>query len=151
MQRKMYGYLLLGAFICIIDRISKIVALRCCADVVQTITSFLSCQVFFNRGIAWSFLHSESDSVFIGISVVIACITALVVWHAYYQYMRGRLIIGEVCVIAGSFSNLIDRVVYCGVIDFIVFSYKNFSWPVFNIADAAIVVGVGIMVFQYET
>ena len=151
MHIKWYGYLLLGALICIVDRISKMAALMWCAGAAQTITSFLSCQVFFNRGIAWSFLHSESDSIFIGVSVVIACITAIVGWHAYYQYMRGRLIIGEVCVIAGSFSNLIDRAVYCGVIDFIVFSYNNFSWPVFNVADAVIVLGVGIMIFQYET
>jgi signal peptidase II len=70
--------------------------------------------------------------------------------YAYHQYLCGNSIIGEVCVVTGSLSNLIDRVVYHGVIDFIILSYNDFSWPVFNIADTIIVLGVGIMIFQYE-
>ena len=150
MQKKLSGYLLLGTLIFIIDRVTKLAALRWCADSAHTITSFLSFEVFYNRGVTWSFFHCESNYMFVILSLIIAAITALVCWHAYHQYIRGCLALGEVCIIAGSLSNLIDRAVYHGVIDFIILSYKDWSWPVFNIADAVIVLGVGIMFLQYE-
>lgn len=150
MYKKLQGYLLLGTLIFILDRATKMAALLWCADSAQTITSFLSFELFYNRGVAWSFLHYDNDYMFIGLSVVIGAITALLCWYAYYQYVRGNSIVGEVCIIVGSVSNLIDRAVYHGVIDFIILSYHDWSWPVFNIADAAIVLGVGIMILQYE-
>ena len=125
-------------------------ALIWCADGVKTITSFLSFEIFFNRGVSWSLFHSPDSLPFVLVTLLQLCITAILCWYAYQQYYQGRSIIGPASVIAGSFSNLIDRVVYHGVIDFILFSYNSFSWPVFNIADAAIVLGVGIMIFQYE-
>jgi len=77
-------------------------------------------------------------------------ITVGLCFYAYHNDARGRSIIGEICIIAGSFYNLIDRVLYGGVIDFIILSYANVSWPVFNIADVMIVIGVGFLIFQYE-
>ena len=61
------------------------------------------------------------------------------------SYKRGESILGHVCVIAGSVANIVDRIVYHGVIDFIVVSFRHYSWPVFNIADMAIVAGVVII------
>ena len=150
MQKKLYGYFFLAFFIFIIDRISKCAALTWCINIPYIITSFLSCELHFNRGISWGLLHSDSACMFVAVSVMIALITALLCWHVYYQYMRGYSIIGQLCIIVGSLSNLIDRVVYHGVIDFVLFSYNGWSWPVFNAADAAIVLGVAIMVFQNE-
>ena len=45
----------------------------------------------------------------------------------------------------GAIGNLIDRIMYGRVTDFIVWHYKEHEWPAFNIADAALVVGVGLM------
>jgi signal peptidase II len=150
MQKKLYGYFFLAFFIFIIDRLSKYAALAWCINSPYVVTSFLSCELYFNRGISWGLLHSDSDCMFMGVSVMIAIITVLLCWHAYYYYMRGYSIIGQMCIIVGSLSNLIDRVVYQGVIDFILFSYNGWSWPVFNAADAAIVLGVVIIIFQNE-
>jgi len=150
MQKNIYGYLFLGALIFILDRISKMAALAWCADSTHIVNQFLSFEVVFNRGISWGMFHSASNSVFVFVSLIIAVITAGLCWHAYQQYLCGNSIFAEVCIIAGSVSNLIDRVVYSGVIDFIILSYGNLSWPVFNIADAVIVFGVGMLFFQYE-
>jgi len=76
-------------------------------------------------------------------------VTAAVCWHAYYNYARGASVIAETLIIAGSVSNLIDRAVYGGVVDFVLLSYGTMSWPVFNIADVAIVMGVGLLLFWY--
>ena len=146
----MCGYLGLGVFIFIIDRISKIAALAWCGESTHIINQFLSFELVFNRGVSWGMFHSNNDIIFIVVSLTIAIITAGFCAYAYQEYRRGVSIVGEVCIIAGSVCNLVDRVVYGGVIDFIVLSWGNISWPVFNIADAVIVLGVGILVFQYE-
>jgi signal peptidase II len=45
----------------------------------------------------------------------------------------------------GAIGNLIDRILYGRVTDFIVWHYKGHEWPAFNVADAALVVGVALM------
>jgi lipoprotein signal peptidase len=95
-------------------------------------------------------LHSATDSVFVVVSLLVAAITAFLCWHAYHNWRAGNSIIGHVCIIAGSIGNLLDRALYAGVIDFIILSYRSFSWPVFNVADAAIVCGVFMLIFFDE-
>jgi signal peptidase II len=150
MNKKLCTYFALSLGIFIIDRLTKMAALAWCTESTHTVNSFLSFEVIFNRGISWGMFHGTSDTIFIFVSVIIAMVTAALCWYAYYNYVRGNAIIGEVCIVVGSLCNLIDRAAYSGVIDFIILSYGNVSWPVFNIADAMIVFGVGMLVFQYE-
>jgi signal peptidase II len=48
----------------------------------------------------------------------------------------------------GAIGNLVDRIQYGRVTDFIVWYYRSHEWPAFNIADAGLVVGVGLMVLD---
>ena len=148
MNKKLYGYGALALSIFIIDRITKLCALTWLSDATHVINSFLSFELVFNRGISWGMFHSSSDIIFTTISVMIVLFTAAFCVYAYQRYTQGYVVTAEVCIIIGSCCNLIDRVMYHGVIDFIVVSYKNVSWPVFNIADTAIVIGIGILIFQ---
>jgi signal peptidase II len=146
----MYKYIFLGTIIFALDRITKLAALAYCSNAAYVVNPYLSFEVVFNRGVSWGMLHSSTTSLFILVSAVIAIITAFLCWHAYYNWRAGNSIIGHTCIIAGSLGNLLDRALYAGVIDFILLSYKTFSWPVFNIADAAIVIGVFVLVFFDE-
>ncbi|HLJ31869.1 MAG TPA: signal peptidase II [Candidatus Babeliales bacterium] len=146
----MYTYFILAFTIFVADRLSKIAALQWYLNNPRQITSFLSFDIVFNRGISWGMFHSTHNVVFMIVTFVIAMMTALVCRIAYHKYKQGKDITGEVCIIAGSLSNVVDRVVYGGVIDFIVLSYGNLTWPVFNIADAMIVIGVGLLLLRYE-
>ncbi|MEM8853868.1 MAG: signal peptidase II, partial [Pseudomonadota bacterium] len=49
-------------------------------------------------------------------------------------------------ILGGAVGNLVDRVVYGAVVDFVSMHYGQFSWYVFNVADAAIVIGVIVLV-----
>ena len=51
-------------------------------------------------------------------------------------------------VLAGAIGNLIDRLLYGEVIDFLEFYYSSFYWPAFNVADSAICVGIGLMAVE---
>jgi signal peptidase II len=148
-MNKKYKYLFLSFFIFIIDRVTKLVALTY-LQTPRVINEYLSFELTFNRGISWGMFHDATGVVFGIISAIIALITIFLCWHAYCLYKKGSSILGHMCIIAGSVANLIDRAVYGGVIDFILFSYKNYSWPVFNIADVAIVCGVGLLIFVDE-
>ncbi len=150
MRKKLYGYLCLGTLIFLLDRITKMAALAWCSESAYVVNNFLSFQLFFNRGVSWGMFHSDSSFIFAAVSLVIAFITVWLSWHAYKNYKHGYSIIGETCIIAGSLSNIVDRALYHGVIDFIILSYQDFSWPVFNVADAVIVLGVAILIFYSE-
>jgi len=51
-------------------------------------------------------------------------------------------------VLAGAIGNLIDRLLYGEVIDFLEFYHASFYWPAFNIADSAICIGIGLMAVE---
>jgi signal peptidase II len=143
----MYGAVALIVFV--IDRITKMMALMYCVQTVR-VNQLLSFEMHINRGVSWGMFHTATDGVCAIVVVGIMCLTAILCWYAWHKYGNNQSIIAEVLIISASVSNLIDRVIYGGVVDFIIVSYGNLSWPVFNVADVAIVLGVGIMVFWYE-
>jgi len=137
---------LLGCFLIAIDRLTKYWALLYCMQ-PYSIYSFISCELIINRGVSWGMFHTAHTFLFGMLTFCIALVTMMVWCHAISFNKKGLPIIGHVCVIAGSISNTIDRIWYGGVIDFIVLSYGSYSWPVFNVADIAIVCGVCLILF----
>lgn len=144
----MIFYLLLAGSILILDRITKLLALSYCIERCS-INSYLSFEVIYNRGISWGLFYSSSNYVFAGVSLAIAAITAIVALDIFIRSRSQLPILGEVLVVAGSCANLFDRAWYGGVVDFIGLSYGSYIWPLFNIADICIVLGVVIMIWEY--
>ena len=141
------GYIVVSLVILVSDRLSKHIALSRWIDPVK-ISDILSFETILNRGFSWSMFHSDSQSVFAIVTAVVVMITALVAWHAYTQIQLGKNIWGELLIISGSISNIIDRIWFGGVVDFIAFSYQDWVFPVFNIADMAVVTGVFILLIK---
>lgn len=138
----------LGAIIIMsVDRITKLVALQ--LQTSHKVLPFLSYELVLNRGISWGMLHSTSPIIFFGVTSVIAIIIVGIVWHAIIRLHAGHWVWAEVCIISGAVSNLIDRFVYGGVVDFIHLSYAEWSFPVFNIADIAVVIGVALLLWEF--
>jgi signal peptidase II len=132
----------------LLDRCTKYFVLKY-VDKPVKINSFFSLVLTFNRGFSWSMFHSPNNIIFCIVSSIIFFITACIACYAYHLYKKEMPIIGELLVTVGSISNCIDRVLYGGVVDFLLFSYKNFAWPVFNCADVFIVAGVLIIFFGH--
>lgn len=131
-----------------IDRYFKTWALRNCEDPYH-ISSFFSCHLSFNRGISWSLFHFEDEYLFFLVTSAVILVTGFLAYSAYDRYVKHKLILGELMVITGSISNIIDRFTYAGVIDFLQFHYGAWSFPVFNGADVAVVIGVLCMAWEY--
>lgn len=112
---------------------------------VIPVTSFFDLVLVFNRGAAFSFLADHSGWqrwFFTGLAVLI-CGWLLALMHRHreerLQPAAFALIIG------GAVGNVIDRLLHGAVVDFLYFHAGRYGWPAFNLADAAITLGVGLM------
>ncbi len=140
--------LLMGSLICI-DRVTKVLALIHCFERPCILSSFCTFDVTFNRGIAFGMLFFNEPMLFGIVITLVTLVIGYLSWYAYTRAYEGYNILGELLVISGALSNLVDRFLYHGVVDFIELSYKNFTWYSFNIADAYIVLGVALMLYSH--
>ena len=105
-----------------------------------SINNFLNFTLAFNYGAAFSFLSDAGGWqrwFFIAFSfIVIIIISYMMIYDDNSPYIAFSFVIG------GALGNLNDRIIYGYVIDFIEVYYNTFYWPIFNIADVAISIGV---------
>ena len=105
-----------------------------------SINNFLNFTLAFNYGAAFSFLSDAGGWqrwFFIAFSfIVIIIISYMMIYDENSPYIAFSFVIG------GALGNLNDRIIYGYVIDFIEVYYNTFYWPIFNIADVAISIGV---------
>lgn len=144
MKQETYIPLLIASTVLLFDRATKYWALTACV-VRKKIMTGISCKLALNTGITWSLFATSDRSVQAVITVIVAALIWGLLLYTIKRYEQRKLIYGELLVLAGALSNLYDRLIYAGVIDFIVLSYKKYTWPVFNIADMAICCGIIIM------
>ena len=106
---------------------------------ISTTGHFVDINYQTNTGSLWSLFSnlSEINTIFI-----IASITALVVLFLLWKKEQ-KYYVAFALVLAGIFGNFLDRIMYGFVVDWIDFHF----WPIFNIADSAIVIGVLFLLF----
>jgi len=135
----MIGYIILFCSILGIDLITKQLALW-----------YAPATVSINRGISWSMFHSHSDLIFWSVSTLVLIFVLAFAGYTLGRLKRHEFIGAEVIVLGGSCANLLSRLLYAGVVDFIGISAYGYQWPLLNIADVVIVLGVfWIMIREY--
>ena len=111
-----------------------------------TINTFLNFTLAFNYGAAFSFLSDAGGWqrwFFVIFSlIVISFISYILIKDKDSEYIAYSLVLG------GALGNLYDRFLLGYVIDFIEFHYDNFYWPIFNIADIAISIGIILLLYS---
>lgn len=141
MNVHMLAQLMLCVVLFGIDRISKWYALQGKLSHFQ-ITPSITMQPALNRGISWSLFHSENAIVSWCVTLVVSAMIAGFGYITVQKAREKKSIFAECLVLTGALSNLIDRFISGGVVDFILISYQGWSWPIFNGADILIVVGI---------
>lgn len=136
-----FGSLLFFIFMLLVDFLSKQWALKTATKEI-VLNKYVSIELLMNRGISWGIFHHATQPVFIALSVAISLLVVLLVGYTAFRFMKGFTIYSELLVLSGATGNLIDRTLYNGVVDFIVIHMGDYALPVFNIADAAIVIGI---------
>ncbi|HEY2901610.1 MAG TPA: signal peptidase II [Polyangia bacterium] len=112
------------------------------------IDGFFNLRYSENPGVAFGMLQSMPGGRLL---LTLMAVAAFALVLAYLRKIPGeatRLHIALGLVGGGAVGNLIDRALYGRVTDFIVWHVKQHEWPAFNIADAALVIGVGLMVLD---
>jgi len=140
-----YGALFIITFAC--DRITKMVAVAADWSDLQ-IFPFLSFDVVYNRGISWGLFHSADTFAFVLVAGATALVIGALMFVAARAFEEGRSIIGYVLTISGALGNLADRAIYGGVVDFIRFFIGDWSFAIFNCADAFITLGIALMILD---
>lgn len=107
----------------------------------------LNLTMVWNHGITFGLLSSDSawGGVALGV-IALAVVVALWVWMWRAERLVVALALGAVA--GGAIGNVIDRARFGAVVDFIHAYAWGWSWYVFNVADAAIVCGVGVLVLD---
>jgi signal peptidase II len=145
-------YLLIVLIVVVLDRWTKhVVAQRISLySHIQIIPGFFRLTHTENTGAAFSLFADSTGpwkTVFlIGFSVVALAVVSFLLWkNNHGQIATG---IGLSLIMGGALGNLWDRVARGRVVDFLLFYIKRYQWPVFNLADSAIVVGAGLLVIE---
>jgi signal peptidase II len=139
-----YKYYFLSLILVIADQLTKMMVLGSLKlyESIE-ITSFFSLTHVHNYGAAFSFLADEDGwQQYFLVSISAIASIAIILWMSKTSTKQPYKLIALSLILSGAIGNLIDRAVFGFVIDFINLHYQNFYWPVFNVADAAITLGV---------
>lgn len=139
---KIFYYIVLFISLFSLDRFSKLWVLNNLSYNVMALFKGLNFSLTFNRGVSFGIFSSSSSSLFYLLTLVIFLVITFFVIFSISEFKRDINIFWHIFIIAGAYSNLLDRVLYKGVIDFIDFYIKSWHWPTFNVADICIVLGV---------
>ncbi|MGE0009253.1 MAG: signal peptidase II [Candidatus Babeliales bacterium] len=144
MKRTWRTYLLLFVSTVLCDRLIKWWVMSAGYHGFE-LSSWFAFTQSLNRGISFSLLSFHSNYYYVVVSLVVSLLWLVLLHYAYRRWRDGYDIVAETVVLAGAFSNLVDRVWYGGVVDYIEISYGGWTWPAFNLADMLIVVGLLVM------
>lgn len=102
--------------------------------------------LIWNRGISYGLLQQDSDLgrwALVALHVVAS--VAITIWIAREQQKISS--IGLALILGGAVGNGLDRILYGAVVDYALLHWGPVTWYVFNLADAAIVAGVGLLLY----
>lgn len=109
------------------------------------VTSFFNLVLAWNRGISFSLFHSDEVYAPFALSALALAISVgLAIWLSRIEHRWPATGVG--LVIGGAIGNVIDRLRFGAVVDFLDFHWAGYHWPAFNIADSAITLGVIVLI-----
>jgi signal peptidase II len=146
----MLNWLWLSATVILLDQITKWMASSWLEPYVQyRLLPWFNLTLVHNTGAAFSFLSDAAGWqrwFFTALTVVVGLL--IVVWLRRLRAGEHWTAAGLALILGGAIGNLIDRIAYGHVIDFIQWHYQQYYWPTFNVADSAISVGAAILVIH---
>jgi signal peptidase II len=140
-------YYVIALFIILLDQFTKwlIVKNMYIGESIPVIDQFLYITSHRNKGAAWGILQGQMWLFYVITVIVIAGIV-----YYIHNAAKGKRLLGVslAFMLGGAIGNFIDRLFRKEVVDFIHTYIFNYNFPVFNIADSALVIGVGLLMIQ---
>lgn len=141
--------LLVAVLVLVADQASKTLVLHWSFDwsvQLYRITPFLDFVALWNYGISYGLFPQGEEGRWVLVAVKVAAALLFAVWLARTHRRLDAIALG--LLIGGAIGNAVDRVVYGAVFDFVSLHAFGYRWYVFNLADVAVVVGVGLLLYD---
>ncbi len=144
--------IIIPAVILVADQISKYYVMKGMSPYqsIPVVDGLFNLTFVMNPGAAFGFLSGSSEQFRVPFFLTVSIIAIAVVILFYLKAARDDLLlqIGLALILGGALGNLIDRVRFHEVVDFLDFYFKGYHWPAFNVADSAITVGVAFLILE---
>ena len=132
-----------------LDQITKYLILRFLSDKPMhnySITDFISLTATWNYGMSFG-LFSNYNNIANGVFIILNSALVIFLWSSLLKTTNYQSYSGYVMIIGGAVGNIIDRFFYGAVFDFLHFHIYSISFPIFNLADSFISIGVIIVLY----
>jgi signal peptidase II len=114
----------------------------------ETITSYFNLVMVYNKGAAFSFLSDQPGWQRYFFTAVSVIASLFILWMLRRNPTQRLFCWSLALILGGAIGNLIDRIAYGHVIDFLDFHVGGWHWPAFNVADSTITVGAILFVLD---
>ena len=137
-----------SAIIVIADQISKSIIKYSMHlhESIPAIPGFFHLTYVVNKGMAFGINLPIGIGIFSFLSVIISCFLVFILWRERENILLVRIALA--LILGGAIGNLIDRILFSEVVDFLDFMIGDYHWYIFNIADSAVTVGVILMLWH---
>ncbi len=148
-EKKWYSWLWISAVVIALDQITKQLITQSFAFAEsKTITSFFNLVLAYNKGAAFSMLNDASGwQKYFFICIALAA-SAFIIYLLRKHSAEKIFSVALALILGGALGNLIDRVLLGHVVDFIQVHGAGYYFPAFNVADSAITIGAGLLIFE---
>lgn len=148
-MKKLLYLIVPAALAVILDQITKAWAANAFIyGETRPVTSFFNFTLVHNPGGAFGLLGQSAPGVRLTVFIVVVAIAVIALIWAFCHYYRKSRFMAVVfsLIIGGAVGNLIDRVRFGFVIDFLDFYVKGWHWPAFNVADICVTAGLALVI-----
>jgi signal peptidase II len=150
MARKLGRWLSWALAVCVLDQVTKQLASGMLDyGVPQAVLPGFNLTLLHNTGAAFSLLHEASGWqrwFLAGVALLVGGV--VIVWMAALDAAQRWVPLALALILGGAVGNLVDRLLLGYVVDFVQIYYERWSWPAFNVADAAITVGALMLILH---
>ncbi|WP_255695212.1 signal peptidase II [Salinicoccus sp. ID82-1] len=138
----------LGLFILALDQYTKYLVVRFMeeGESIPVLGEFLSLTSHRNSGAAWGLFQGQMIFFYLVTVLVLGILVYVYIKEAKDNFLLQTAI---VLLMAGAFGNFIDRVLFQEVVDFIDVLIISYDFPIFNVADSALSIGVVLMLIEF--
>jgi signal peptidase II len=152
MKRKYWVLLICFVFIFALDQYTKYQVQQRIRlyQTIKVIDGFFNLTHLRNTGGAFGILGGGKGGVGSLFFIVVSLAAVGIILYLFHKLKEHEQILSLSLslILSGAIGNLIDRIRYGEVVDFIDFHFFSYHWPAFNIADSAITIGIGLMVLE---
>ncbi|QJD83569.1 signal peptidase II [Cohnella herbarum] len=152
MQRRVWPiwtYYVIAVVVFLIDYASKKIINRTVeldTEKIPVLGDFFVITHIRNRGAAFGMLQ-EQRLFFLIVTVVVV---VGILWYLHRSFRSGStlLLVALAVILGGAVGNFLDRALFGEVVDFLQFNFGSYTFPIFNLADTAICIGVGLVILD---